>query len=644
MASRTNFIDLSGDGEDDEALARRLQADENGGEAAAGGPSAICNEDEALARQLQEEEEREERERQEREREELHSFLEREERERLERESGLTRCTLCHRDVQLNEMHWIEACPHRFCRTCLHGHITEHFQRRVYTGIKCPQHDCYKPIQVSDLRELLSDDEYQRFQDASLEHLVSSSDQYVKCPGPNCSAIIEKLGARGDRVAASVSLSFSEPRAGQGGSSSRADEAERDKALKRFRCQACSTEFCAECKAVPYHEGYTCTAYEEYLGARHCRYCQAPIPDPDAARSPSSKAPGSGRRRRRTENVVEVCGSQECREKQKQSCTAVLRCGHPCLGIAGEEEHLACLESGCGAARGISTGPAGANAADVAFPPPGGALVEAQAGPSSGPARAAQGGQTADDFCAVCYVDTLKQAPCIRLACGHVLHYSCARSRLASRWPGVRVTFAFWNCPLCNRGPMEHGALEELLGPLREMHAELVNKAVQRLEAEGMARDPALTDPASRFHNDRPAYALHRFSYYPCSLCKRPYFAGKANCEGAAQAEVELMVDEEKRKDLICGPCSSNPADNCPKHGRDYIEYKCKFCCSVAAWFCWGTTHFCDSCHKVAATIVRQPIETLPACTCPRGSRPHPPNGTAEFCAGCSLCRILGSF
>ena len=40
------------------------------------------------------------------------------------------------------------------------------------------------------------------------------------------------------------------------------------------------------------------------------------------------------------------------------------------------------------------------------------------------------------------------------------------------------------------------------------------------------------------------------------------------------------------------------PQNTCPKHGTEAIEWKCKFCCSVASWFCWGTTHFCDDCHR----------------------------------------------
>lgn len=26
----------------------------------------------------------------------------------------------------------------------------------------------------------------------------------------------------------------------------------------------------------------------------------------------------------------------------------------------------------------------------------------------------------------------------------------------------------------------------------------------------------------------------------------------------------------------------------CPKHGTDFLEYKCRYCCSVAVFFCFG--------------------------------------------------------
>ncbi len=33
-------------------------------------------------------------------------------------------------------------------------------------------------------------------------------------------------------------------------------------------------------------------------------------------------------------------------------------------------------------------------------------------------------------------------------------------------------------------------------------------------------------------------------------------------------------------------------------HGKDWLAYKCRFCCTFANWYCWARTHFCASCHK----------------------------------------------
>jgi len=98
---------------------------------------------------------------------------------------------------------------------------------------------------------------------------------------------------------------------------------------------------------------------------------------------------------------------------------------------------------------------------------------------------------------------------------------------------------------------------------------------------------------------------------------------------------------------LVCANCCDVlPLENCPKHGKEYIEFKCKFCCNVAQWFCWGNTHFCEPCHKRQCNgdyVSKYTKDKLPKCTgknqCPL-KMDHKPNGE-EFALGCSLCRNL---
>lgn len=52
----------------------------------------------------------------------------------------------------------------------------------------------------------------------------------------------------------------------------------------------------------------------------------------------------------------------------------------------------------------------------------------------------------------------------------------------------------------------------------------------------------------------------------------------------------------------------------CPKHGTDFLEYKCRYCCSVAVFFCFGTTHFCNACHDDFQRVTNIPKAELPHC------------------------------
>lgn len=105
------------------------------------------------------------------------------------------------------------------------------------------------------------------------------------------------------------------------------------------------------------------------------------------------------------------------------------------------------------------------------------------------------------------------------------------------------------------------------------------------------------------------------------------------DCEQEAQIE-----NLPKPEELKCGLCKAldlhNGKTNCEKHGEDFIEYKCKYCCQFAVWHCWGTTHFCEPCHRNAG---ENKIVECNRSTCPLKGN-HIPNGE-EFALGCKLCK-----
>jgi E3 ubiquitin-protein ligase MYCBP2 len=72
------------------------------------------------------------------------------------------------------------------------------------------------------------------------------------------------------------------------------------------------------------------------------------------------------------------------------------------------------------------------------------------------------------------------------------------------------------------------------------------------------------------------------FSYYLCFKCKKPYFGGRKDCERLRE---EASNNEAfKPEELVCAQCSSIgiALRICPKHGKDFIEFKCRFCCAVS--------------------------------------------------------------
>lgn len=108
--------------------------------------------------------------------------------------------------------------------------------------------------------------------------------------------------------------------------------------------------------------------------------------------------------------------------------------------------------------------------------------------------------------------------------------------------------------------------------------------------------------------------------------------------------------------DFHCGACTID-STTCHTHGKDYIQWKCRYCCAPAVWYCFGSTHFCDPCHQNHRTLTRMTKDELDKLVCPvipATSRPylpahhpdkpcplgghHAPAGEEE-CLGCMMCR-----
>eukprot|EP00357_Protocruzia_adherens_P036526 CAMPEP_0115008332 /NCGR_PEP_ID=MMETSP0216-20121206/21845_1 /TAXON_ID=223996 /ORGANISM="Protocruzia adherens, Strain Boccale" /LENGTH=575 /DNA_ID=CAMNT_0002375711 /DNA_START=183 /DNA_END=1910 /DNA_ORIENTATION=+ len=371
-------------------------------------------------------------------------------------------------------------------------------------------------------------------------------------------------------------------------------EAAEHMAKYRLRCAKCDRVFCIKCNADPYHIGKTCEEYMKYKAAIKCRFCDTPISKriwPEPA-------------------FQDVCNQPECVGKMKSSCTKIhTSCGHPCGGFRDEEECLPCLHEEC-----------------------------ASKDPSLKD-------QNCESYCVICYCEGLGSGPCIRNRCGHIVHFSCLKTKVEKRWPGPRITFGFLTCPACKAWiDIPPSSMSDDLIKDFQLLNDIRGKAVKRLDFEGMKKDEKLTDPASIYYGKPDEYAMASLAYYLCFKCKKPYFGGKKQC---------INIQEEAKdgggfnpEELVCASCSSDGSQilDCKKHGKDFIEFKCRFCCSIAQWFCWGSTHFCDSCHARQNNgdyVSRKKKSELPVCkgpaSCPLKVK-HKPNGD-EFSIGCAVCR-----
>eukprot|EP01087_Luapelamoeba_hula_P012883 TRINITY_DN3641_c0_g1_i1.p1 TRINITY_DN3641_c0_g1~~TRINITY_DN3641_c0_g1_i1.p1 ORF type:complete len:704 (+),score=3.84 TRINITY_DN3641_c0_g1_i1:246-2114(+) len=494
---------------------------------------------------------------------------------------GELSCFLCGVVKPITQHRFLDGCTHSACRECLRGKILRRMKDRTCIEMKCDFGGCEGLLTQADVKDVLLAEEFEDYLQETFAECVSANPDFVRCPNGKCVNVMERINSPQTPSGSTRSTTCTE--------TSLTSRTLRHKNTHRFNCRECNTDFCAKCSTIPYHEGNTCKGFTASRYITRCRYCGAQMKEARNRRDSEKiydEWPGSG-----VDNTPPSCGASECKERALQSCQRTHGCGHPCCGVLGEINCLPCIHPDCTAESNAK--------------------------------------QSELDFCAICYIEELKAAPCIKLTCGHVFHFTCVKNRIENGWPGSRITFGYLACAICKER-VEHPALTDVLSFGLDLYEQVVEKALQRLRMLS-AEERKGFRPGN--HQESLQYALNRFSYYLCFKCKKPYFGGdKMLCQA------EENIREIKQEELVCGSCCDfGDTKDCSEHGKEYIEYKCRFCCDLAVWFCWGTTHFCDKCHKNAAELLTARPQDLPACQC---GYAHPPNGE-EFCLGCAYCRAV---
>lgn len=469
-------------------------------------------------------------------------------------------------------------------------------------------------------------------------------DDYVRCP--TCNVVYAVHTSRPNTpsdMAAPLSpmipASYSKdlPR----GANLLLDEAMRHMHRSRFRCTQCDMDFC-RCGVSPYHWGWSCDGWQKHQQVVEqacpvgtCRWCTQPC---------------MAKMRRAESLATSCCGSDEgtdlkrfppslsCAEKERRACgKRHPDCGHWCGGVRGEERCLPCLHPEC---RKKASSTSSSSSSSSPLPPP---SASTQLSPKI---------PDGDEWCPICWTESLSAAPAIRMACGHVLHHHCAEAMVRKgHTGGRRLTFKSIRCPLC-QAIMQHPSIDALVAPQHALYQKVRRKALQRWVVEQRRPTPRPNDPSDE---DRVAtLAMQKMTFFECSQCNEPYYGGEVECGGgvgARQEEEQEDLDDDVQAalamELVCRGCASKGQLQCPEHGTEFLGWKCRYCCEREAhYFCFGTTHFCYICHDLWQTGVeqRRKLQAGRPCLgkdrCIFGGR-HPPgcrNGRDEYALGCTIC------
>lgn len=172
------------------------------------------------------------------------------------------------------------------------------------------------------------------------------------------------------------------------------------------------------------------------------------------------------------------------------------------------------------------------------------------------------------------------------------------------------------------------------------MKNQVMKKAGDRLRAEGEDKSPEIHRPGGKFFKNPTGFAMEKYAYYLCSKCSKPYFAGAGRCEAVAE------VEDVDPNELLCISCSGVQLPVCQKHGPEFQAFKCRFCCSFAAFICFGNMRTCITCHSMIYQLkdrnVKLQCPVAPGGVQAAGDCPlklkHGLTGE-EVPLACSLCR-----
>jgi E3 ubiquitin-protein ligase MYCBP2 len=179
--------------------------------------------------------------------------------------------------------------------------------------------------------------------------------------------------------------------------------------------------------------------------------------------------------------------------------------------------------------------------------------------------------------------------------------------------------------PGCRALP-EHPILADQYEHWRQILAQLGPLLLQVIRDERIDREPQVNSRESDYFRNPALFARDHCRFAMCEFCHSPYYAGRAACG-----------EDDAKPIYRCAACEYATAHLlCEAHGDAGMVFKCFCCCRPAAFYCWGTTHFCLECHEEWQA---KRACTVGECNGSCAFTGHPPNGTRQKFGYWRFCR-----
>ncbi len=93
-------------------------------------------------------------------------------------------CLICCNDEELVSV--FLPCEHKFCIDCYRMYIEGKIDKRNISLLKCPDPNCKVTLSENDIKQIVSEDYFNRYLEYSSQSFVTSRNDIHWCPFPNC--------------------------------------------------------------------------------------------------------------------------------------------------------------------------------------------------------------------------------------------------------------------------------------------------------------------------------------------------------------------------------------------------------------------------------------------------------------------------